>query len=106
LVRVRYCGGCNPVIDRKAVVNRLENLAESEGPIICFTGAEEPADVLVLVNGCPHACLEEEAAVENVPWYVSIQGEQVDCKPVAEHRLAEVVRQKILQKFLSHSSKE
>lgn len=98
-VRVRYCGGCNPAIDRKAVVDRLKELAESEGAPVRFTEAEEPAAALVLVNGCAHACLEEEAAGELVEWQMSIQGEYVDCRPVGEKRLAQVVWQKILQKL-------
>jgi hypothetical protein len=98
-IQVRYCGGCNPDINRKAVVKRLKDLAESEGSVIRFTGMAEPADVLILVNGCAHACLEEEAAGEIASWYVSVQGEHVDCRSVAEHSLAEVVWQKISQKF-------
>jgi hypothetical protein len=98
-VGIRYCGGCNPAIDRLAVVNRLKDLSETGGPVVRFKETEEAVDALVLVNGCLHACLEEEAAGEMVPWHVSIQGEHVDYRPVDEKGLAEVVWQKILQKF-------
>jgi hypothetical protein len=98
-VGIRYCGGCNPAIDRLAVVNRLKSLAVSGGSVVRFKEAQEAVDAIVFVNGCSHACLEEEAAGEMVPWHVSIQGEHVDCRPVDEKRLAEVVWQKILQKF-------
>ena len=58
-VRVRYCGGCNPDIDRASIVNRLKQISEETGMHLTFR-KDRPADRLLLVNGCPRACLEEE----------------------------------------------
>ena len=57
----------------------------------------EPVDVILNINGCPHACLDEEAQPLNsiIP-IISIQGLQVDHHPVSENNLAGYAAQKIV----------
>ncbi len=58
-IRVRYCGGSNPEIDRGALVSRLKAIVRASG-IEIVLGGDGEADWLLLVNGCSRACLEEE----------------------------------------------
>ena len=81
-IKVRFCGGCNPAIDRAAVA------AEAQG---CGAGA----GVTLYVSGCARACasdkrlrLEEDAAVV-------VAGEHVDGEPTASPRLAQEVKDRL-----------
>lgn len=90
-LRVKYCGGCNPDIDRGAMVDRLLKIVADSGQEVVCCGNDP--DVILLVNGCAHACLEEpdfRAAVGAM--CISIQGAHVEREPVAEGRLHEVIR--------------
>lgn len=98
-VQIRFCGGCNPDIDRGDAVNRLKDMAESRHIAIRFTDAPKAADLSILINGCPHACLEEEINNKNSFSYITVQGENIDCHPVAESRIAQVIFEKILKKI-------
>ena len=95
-IRLKYCGGCNPEIDRGAVVKRLERLINKEGIGVQFTTTGEKVDLLLLVNGCPHACIEEENlnSVKSVP-FVSVQGARLDRRAVPEKELPQLLLKKI-----------
>ena len=79
---VRFCGGCNPVIDRTAVA------AEAQ---VCGAGA----GATLYLSGCLRACasgkrlsLEESAAVV-------VAGEHVDGEPTASPHLAQEVKDRL-----------
>jgi hypothetical protein len=59
IVQVRFCGGCNPEIDRRALLERLQHLNASHLTRLCFTTVGGAADMLLKINGCAHACLDE-----------------------------------------------
>ncbi|MDR3073665.1 MAG: hypothetical protein LBV01_02925 [Deltaproteobacteria bacterium] len=57
-VRVKYCGGCNPRYDRKALTEKLRAafpLAE-----IIERHEDGPFDFVAVVCGCPAACAAHE----------------------------------------------
>lgn len=57
-IRVKYCGGCNPRYDRKAVTERLRTeFPEDE---FIEMGDEGPYDRVVVICGCPSACASHE----------------------------------------------
>jgi len=90
-LRIQFCGGCNPEIDRGLLVKRLKQLIESVGikPIIC---KDDQADWLILVNGCSRACLEEQfPESENGSGRISVQGTNLDCRPMAENDLPRTI---------------
>ena len=53
-VRVKYCGGCNPRYDRKAVVERLR----AAFPRVEFIerDEDEPYDHVIVLAGCHSSC--------------------------------------------------
>jgi len=97
-IRLKYCGGCNPEIDRRAVVKRLEELFLSSNLKVEFDfNSNRNTDLLILVNGCPHACLEEDKlnSATMTPCF-SIQGAMIDYRPVTEEELPQILYEKIL----------
>lgn len=99
-LRITYCGGCNPEIDRGRVVERLMALMESENIKFRHVSDSETPDLVLIVNGCAHACKEEalRLGTESFP-FVSVQGEKLQFQDVAEDRLPGV----LLEKIMPHS---
>ena len=90
-MRVRYCGGCNPEIDRGSLVSRFKGILQADGiqAVFCKDGE---ADWLLLVNGCPRACLEEELPRGAIPRRcISVEGSHLDHRPVIEDELPQAV---------------
>jgi hypothetical protein len=89
LIGLRYCGGCNPQIDRARAVRSLKEGLKTMGLAVEFTTETKPiADLILLINGCTHACVEEaylkEGATTN---FISVKGEMVDNHYVREDRI-------------------
>lgn len=85
-VRIRYCGGCNPEIDRGETVEQLKKILGEKAE---FTyDLQMPADIILHVCGCAHACLDEEYAEADQHPVVSIQGLRVEREYVAATDLA------------------
>jgi hypothetical protein len=97
LLDIRYCGGCNPQIDRSGVITSLKEAIKKMGMEVNFTtDRRRSVDLVLLVNGCIHACLEEAYLKEGhtIP-YISIKGEMVDDSFIAEERIPEFLVKKI-----------
>lgn len=64
-----------------------------------FCGDRE-ADWLLLINGCPRACLEEELS-ESLPAQecMSVEGANLDHRPVAEQALAQAIWERINRSY-------
>ncbi|MBW1730274.1 MAG: hypothetical protein JRJ75_05255 [Deltaproteobacteria bacterium] len=97
-IRVRYCGGCNPEIDRSGLIRNLEQGLKAKGAEVVFVNYREAhGDLLILINGCRHACLEEEYSnlEEGVP-VLSVKGEMVGNQYMKETDIVPFLVQKIL----------
>ena len=69
---VKFCGGCNPVIDRGQLARSIrENLTG----LVRWVSAEEETDLLLLICGCLTACAERPAVTEKAAEYLVIGGE-------------------------------
>jgi hypothetical protein len=78
-IGLRYCGGCNPQIDRSAIIKNLKKkLKKMSIEADLTTDKQTTVDIVLLINGCMHACLEEECLREvDSPQFISIKGEMV-----------------------------
>lgn len=56
ILRVKYCGGCNPRFDRKSIVTKIEN--EFKDIKIIYSDGNEEADLLVVICGCTAQCAD------------------------------------------------
>jgi hypothetical protein len=100
-IGVRYCGGCNPQIDRSRVIRNLNEILKKRGLKVDLTiDKERDVDIVLLVNGCMHACLEEEYLVSghNLQ-YISVKGEMVDDKYIDEKSIPGFLIKKIMNLY-------
>jgi hypothetical protein len=103
LVCIRYCGGCNPQIDRTRLVERLQKeIAERHVDVVFTTDKHGVVDITLLVNGCIHACLEEEfrRTGKQTP-YVSVKGEMVGSTYIQEADMPKFLASDIVNRFYS-----
>ena len=96
-IGVRYCGGCNPQIDRSRIVKELgDGLQRMGREVDLTTERDKCVEVVLLVNGCRHACLEaENLKGVHGPRVISVRGEMVDDECMEEGDMAKVLIQRI-----------
>jgi len=84
-VKIVFCGGCNPTIDRTALAAELRaqpDLAASEAT--------------VYISGCARSCASEHASARDDPErVVVVAGETVDGLPVPAAALVAEIRRKL-----------
>ena len=97
LIGIRYCGGCNPQIDRSRVITSLKEAIKKMGLEVDFTADRQGAvDIVLLINGCIHACLEEAYLKQgHTAPFISVKGEMVDSLYVKEDHIPAFLINKI-----------
>jgi hypothetical protein len=83
-LRVVYCGGCNPHIDRGALANELET-----APVFARPGS------VVYLSGCPRACASGHQLATDDPAAAVVAGAQVDGVQVPAAQIAAAVSAKL-----------
>lgn len=96
LIGLKYCGGCNPVIDRAALVQEIEKLLSTGWKLVTERQAD-PWETALLVCGCPVACANREEVKGLARQWVLISGPMVDLQQVSEEEVAAVVSRKLLR---------
>ena len=68
---IKFCGGCNPVIDRGQVARSIrENLSG----LVRWVPAEEETDLLLIICGCLTACADRPVVTEKAAEHLAIAG--------------------------------
>ena len=101
LIGVRYCGGCNPLIDRPGLVREIEKLL----PPSCRLVTDRPLnrwEVALLVCGCPIACADRPAVRSMARHWIRVGGQTLDLDFVPEDRMAGVIVLKIRELKRKH----
>ena len=83
-MRIVFCGGCNPVIDRVALADELRadpDLAE--------------LDVEIDISGCSRSCAAGQQLADERPGLLVVAGRHLDGRPLDPAELAAAIRQKI-----------
>lgn len=57
-IRVKYCGGCNPRYDRKAITEEIRNACPQAEVI--ERHVDDPVDFVTVICGCPATCASHE----------------------------------------------
>jgi hypothetical protein len=86
-MKILYCGGCNPHIEREALAAELE--------------ADErlrDSDVAVYISGCRRSCRTGHRLVLDTPGTLVVAGEHLDGTPVPATELAERIRRRLALK--------
>ena len=100
-IGLRYCGGGNPQIDRSRVLRGLKEGLDKQGlKVTISTDRQRAFDLLLLINGCMRACLEEEyARTDYGDQIVSVRGEMVDDLYMPEEAIPGFLIEKITGLF-------
>ena len=94
-IAVKYCGGCNPSIDRANLVGQLAMLlADAHPDWKLVTLGDTEYDAVLLVNGCPVGCVQKQFADETRPVFL-IAGESLQRERIPERELPLKLIQKI-----------
>lgn len=96
-IGVRYCGGCNPQIDRSRIVMDLKGGLKKMAPEVDITAERgRDVDMVLIVNGCQHACLEaKQGESDHGRPVISVRGEMVDNQYVEEGDIANFLIQRV-----------
>ncbi len=100
-IGIRYCGGCNPQIDRLRVVGDLREALKERGlKVDLTTDKESPVDMVLLINGCMHGCLEGEYLSPGQDHQlISVRGQMVDDKYIKEDYIPGTLIKKICERL-------
>lgn len=71
---IRFCGGCNPCLEREALAQMLRQGLTAE---IQWVTNEEGADLLLIINGCPTACADRPEILDQGAENLIISGTEV-----------------------------
>ncbi len=88
---IKFCGGCNPYIDRKLLIKRLREILDSEQYLFKYFNFDD-CDMVLVINGCNVACSEAPPAKKTI----TVSGLEVEGKACREEILASEVARKIL----------
>jgi len=95
LIGLKYCGGCNPVIDRGALVKKIERLLPTGWELVTARPAD-PWGMAILVCGCPVACANRPDIKGLARHWVVISGPMIDLQRVSEEVMAPVIVKELL----------
>jgi hypothetical protein len=94
LIGIKYCGGCNPLIDRAKLVCEIGK-ALPPGYSLTTEQYANPWDTGVLICGCPTACADKPNVAGLARKWIIVAGKSIDLDNVPEEKLADVVVRKI-----------
>ncbi len=83
-MRIVFCGGCNPVIDRVALADAL-----TADPRLA------DLDVEVDVSGCSRSCAAAQELTSDRPDVLIVAGRHLDGRPLDETELAAAITRRL-----------
>ena len=93
-IGVKYCGGCNPRIDRSKLVREIVRMMPPESRLVAESPLN-PWDAGILVCGCPVACADRPEVRRMARRWIRVGGETVDLESVPEDGMARVIAGKL-----------
>jgi 3-hydroxyacyl-[acyl-carrier-protein] dehydratase len=93
-IGLKFCGGCNPFVDRAALVREIEKLLPAGWKLVTERQASS-WDKAILVCGCPVACAYRPEVKVLARHWILISGPMIDHKTVPEEEMAAEVVKKI-----------
>jgi hypothetical protein len=94
LIGIKYCGGCNPHIDRAKLVREISKLLPPEFIFVKETSSK-PWDTGILVCGCLTACADKPDFKNLARKWIIVAGNSVDLDNAPEKSLADMVVRKL-----------
>ncbi|MEA4926760.1 MAG: hypothetical protein VB084_15815 [Syntrophomonadaceae bacterium] len=90
-IGVKFCGGCNPYIDRKNIIDKVKNLLPPEKYTLEYFNFDD-CKIFLVINGCGLSC----AKFEQAPKVITVAGFSLDGKQYTENELPYAIVEKIL----------
>jgi hypothetical protein len=92
-IAVIYCGGCNPEIEREALVKRL---GQKSGYQLFHMGSQSvKPDLVLAVNGCARECMDSRSIGSRGGKIIVVAGCRIDGWPVAREEMVDALMRKI-----------
>jgi hypothetical protein len=101
LIGIKYCGGCNPHIDRAKLVQEIGKLLPPEY-ILTTEPSSNPCYIGILICGCPTACVDKPDVRCLARKWIVVTGNSVDLDNAPEEALADIVVRKLKLSATSH----
>lgn len=95
-LRIKYCGGCNPLINRTQVAKEAIDILRKNVDVEIV---ENEADVGIIVAGCEVACVDQSEIEDQAKQWVIVGGNLVDHRAYPTHELPAIIAQKIMEKY-------
>ncbi|MGE5544734.1 MAG: hypothetical protein ACM3UW_07140 [Bacillota bacterium] len=92
-IGVKFCGGCNPQINRSRIYKELQRQFPGSCGLI-QDGPNGLWDVGILLCGCPVACADADEVRRKAHQWIVVGGTMVDYYPVDESKIVESIIQK------------
>ncbi len=90
-ILIKYCGGCNPTIDRVKIVKLLMEKLKDDAKV---TSSRNNVDIVLLICGCPTSCINEPNFAEKKDLII-VSGAGIDYTPVEEAKIPDLLAQEI-----------
>ena len=95
-VAIKYCGSCNPQTDVAWIGRAIQARLEARKVAVVSAGTTD-LDALVLICGCPRACIDRPEMRNRASSTVVVAGEMVDFVPTVESGIPTRVEQEVLE---------
>jgi 4-hydroxybutyrate CoA-transferase len=93
LIGVKYCGGCNPLIDRAKLVGEIGKSMPPEYNLTTDRSSN-PWDIGIMVCGCLTACANKPEIRNLARKWIIVAGNSVDLENIPEEKMADVIVRK------------
>lgn len=96
-IGIKYCGGCNPLIDRARLAREVEELLGPEEKLVQVP-AQSRLEAAVLICGCEIVCPDRPRLTGPqgpARKWIIIAGPSVDREHVAEEEMARVIVERL-----------
>ena len=94
-IGVKYCGGCNPVIDRIKLIRETQKLLPTKY-ILTTDISTAPWNTGIMVCGCSTACVDKPQIRDLARHWLLVAGDSLDLNKIPEKELAQTIRNKII----------
>ena len=92
-IGIKYCGGCNPHIDRTKLAREIKELLPSE--YIFTTKQSSVWDIGIMVCGCLTACADKPELTKLARKWIIVAGNSVDLDNAPEEKLTDITIRQI-----------
>jgi hypothetical protein len=93
-IGLKFCGGCNPEINRKALAEAIQMRLPRPFRLTTEEG-DEPWETALLLCGCPTACADRPEIRGAARRWILISGKRVDDEDVSQEKMVERVMTKM-----------